>query len=382
MKNRILFVDDDPNILEDYKRSLRGRFEIVTAPDGPTGLEALEARGPFEVVVSDYRMPGMNGVQFLTLVRDRSPDTVRIMLTGFADVQTAMDAVNQGHIFRFLAKPCSADQLARILLQGVEHFRLVTAEKELLEKTLKGVIKMLTDLLSLLSPEAFGRASRIRRYAGEVARAMGIREVWKTETAALLSQIGCLLLPDETLAKVSHGMKLTQQELKEFQNHPQIAAQLLANIPRMEEVAEILACLKEASEDLPMPQHLLEESVPLEASILQVVLSFDLLESRGKGKAKALQALKEHPLRYDPAVLAALEKALGDEAKFVARSLGVRELRPSMIFSEDVMNAQGQILISRGQEASPVLLERLRKYAEVARIREPIRVFVPVELTH
>src|ERR1700733_8122058 len=102
MSNRILCVDDDINILEGYQRALRKEFDITTAPGGEEALVKIRDEGPFAVVVSDMRMPGMDGIQLLTRIKQVAPESVRIMLTGNADQQTAMNAVNEGNIFRFL----------------------------------------------------------------------------------------------------------------------------------------------------------------------------------------------------------------------------------------------------------------------------------------
>ncbi len=163
MSERILCVDDDENILDAYKRALRRQFQIETAPGGQQALGMMDARNPYAVIVSDMRMPGMDGVQLLATVKQRAPESVRIMLTGNSDQQTAMEAVNEGNIFRFLTKPCPPDKLAKALTAGIEQYRLVTAEKVLLETTLSGAIKVLTEVLSLTNPTAFGHASRVRR---------------------------------------------------------------------------------------------------------------------------------------------------------------------------------------------------------------------------
>lgn len=113
MSYKILCVDDDSNILQGYKRALRRDFDIFIAEGGLEALSIIEKEGPFAVVVSDMRMPVMDGVQFLSRVRDIAPETVRMMLTGNADQQTAIIAVNEGNIFRFLTKPCPPDVLAK-----------------------------------------------------------------------------------------------------------------------------------------------------------------------------------------------------------------------------------------------------------------------------
>ena len=130
--SRLLFVDDEPNALAGYERQLRNTFDVATARGGAKGFELVEGHGPFAVVVADMRMPGMDGVQFLTHVKRISPSSVRMILTGMADQQTAIQAVNEGNIFRFLTKPCPPEALTRALQAGVDQYRLVNAECELL----------------------------------------------------------------------------------------------------------------------------------------------------------------------------------------------------------------------------------------------------------
>src|SRR4030042_6948350 len=241
MTAKVLFVDDDPNILAAYQRQLRRQYEIDTALAGDRGLDAGAKTGPYAVIGSDLKMPGMNGIQFLSQAREMAPDSVRMMLTGFAELQTAIDAVNEGNIFRFLTKPCPPDILSRALDMGIEQYRLITAERELLEQTLRGSIKVLTQILSLINLEALGRSSRISRYAREIGLVMKIPEIWQLETAAMLSQIGFILLPEEALKKIYHGQQLTPEETQLLDMHPFITADLLKNIPRLESIARIIS---------------------------------------------------------------------------------------------------------------------------------------------
>src|SRR5918911_2964995 len=165
---RVLCVDDEPNVLEGLRRTLGGHYRVRTAVGGAAGLEAIEREGPFAVVVSDLRMPEMDGVAFLSRVRQRSPDTVRVLLTGQADLDAAIAAVNEGHIFRFLSKPCAQPVLFQALAAAEEQYRLITAERVLLEQTLYGSIKALTDILALAVPSAFGRAVRAKAHLSEL----------------------------------------------------------------------------------------------------------------------------------------------------------------------------------------------------------------------
>ncbi|GAB6094996.1 hypothetical protein JCM14469_12480 [Desulfatiferula olefinivorans] len=122
MHEKILFVDDDANILAAYKRNLRKLFDILTAASGEEGLSLLQSDGPFGVVLSDLRMPGMDGFEFLARVKERSPDSLCIMLTGHAELQSSLRAVNEGYIFRFLTKPCKMDTLSTAVSSGLSQY--------------------------------------------------------------------------------------------------------------------------------------------------------------------------------------------------------------------------------------------------------------------
>src|SRR3989304_3060935 len=148
MSEKILFVDDDINILAAYRRQFHGQFQLETAPSGTEGLEYLVQPEGIAVVVADYRMPGMDGVQFLRKAREIAPDTVRMMLTGYAELSQAIEAVNEGSIFRFLTKPCSPETLLQAIQAAFTQYRLIHAEHELLENTLSNFIRLLTEMLS------------------------------------------------------------------------------------------------------------------------------------------------------------------------------------------------------------------------------------------
>jgi DNA-binding NtrC family response regulator len=156
----VLFVDDEPRILDTYRASLRKQFKVDTANGPEEGLEKIKTSGPYAVVVSDLKMPKMDGITFLAKVQELSPDTVRVMLTGHADVESAISAVNNGAVFRFLTKPSPLDVMIRTLEVCMKQYSLVVAERELFRGTLRGCIKVLTDILSLVNPEAFGTSAR------------------------------------------------------------------------------------------------------------------------------------------------------------------------------------------------------------------------------
>lgn len=379
MPPKVLFVDDDPNILAAYQRQLRKLYEIDTALAGDRGLEAVAKSGPYAVIVSDLKMPGMNGIQFLSRVRETAPDTVRMMLTGFAELQTAIDAVNEGNIFRFLTKPCSPEILSKALDSGIEQYRLITAERELLEQTLRGSIKVLTQILSLLNPEALGRSSRITRYAREIGLVMKFPAIWQWETAAMLSQIGFILLPEEALKKIYHGQQLTAEESQLLDMHPFIASDLLNNIPRLEAISKIVAYQEKHFDGSGIPVDAVRrEEIPLGARVLKVALDFDTLQTAGDSKSKAIAQLKQRTGWYDPAVVTALEAVVWIEGKFQVKVIPLRELRDNMILDDDVWTESGTLLIAKGQEVTPLIIKRLHNFAETSGVKEPLQVLVPL----
>jgi len=375
----ILCVDDDANVLAAYRRQLRGRFQLDTAVGPQEGLAAVSERGPYAVVLADMRMPGMNGVEFLCRVRELAPASVRMMLTGDTGQQTAAAAVNEGNIFRFLTKPCPADVLARALAAGLEQYRLVTAEKELLEETLRGSVKVLTEVLALVNPLAFGRASRAQRLVRRLGALRGVADAWQLEVAAMLSQVGCVAVPEAVLTRVFRGANVPPRELAMFEAHPAVGEGLVRRIPRLDGVADIIAYQdKRFDGQGPPADGRAGADLPVGARVLKVALDFDHLVSLGHTPEEALGHLRHRAGWYDPAVVDALQRVVKEEIPRVPKSLTVRDLRCGMVIDQDVLGANDILLVAKGHEITEPSLHRLQNYANSGWLRESIRVLVPV----
>src|SRR6185436_6931713 len=296
MSTKILCVDDDANILAGFQRTLRKQFSLDIALGPEEGLAAIKSQGPYAVVVADMQMPGMNGIQFLTKAREHTPDTVRVMLTGNADQKTAMDAVNQGHVFRFLTKPCSPEELGAVLKAGLEQYRLVTAERELLGKTLNGSIKMLTDILSILDPQSFGIGQKMREYIRLFAQSLDLKQTWDLELAAMLSQVGFVTIPATVLKKSRAEQGLSGEEKDMLARVPEIGAGLLNNIPRLDSVANIIGFQNKNFDGSGFPANKIAgEEIPIGSRILRVLRDLLLIESKGIPRFKALVKMKQCP---------------------------------------------------------------------------------------
>ncbi len=377
MTTSVLFVDDEPNILEGFKRQLRKHVEIDTATSGEEGLKMLAAGGPYAVVVSDMRMPQMNGSQFLARVRSASPDSVRMILSGQADMESTIAAVNEGHIFRFLTKPCSGEHLVDAVNSALRQYALVHAEKELLEKTLSGAVGVLTEILGMTNPGAYSRAARIQRYAEALADALGLPMPWELKLASMLSQLGCVALPADTLAKVYAGQTLSPDEQTMYTTHPALAGKLLAGVPRLEAVAEIVAGQGMQMDTSKLPAELASwDTKTLSTLLLNVASRLDDLLSGGLKPPEAIEKLRTAASQIPKPVLEALTRIPLDGSQTVTRLVGLKQLVPGMLLDEDVMSSKGIRLVPKDQEVTRTMLERLHSVAAGVGIVEPLRVTV------
>ncbi len=376
MNKKVLLVDDDVNILAAYRRVLRGKLELSVANNGKEALNILKNSGPFAVIVSDYRMPEMDGIEILARARDLFPDTVRIMLTGQADMQAAIDAINQGNIFRFLTKPCPSEVFLKQVYVGIEQYRLIHAERELLDQTLKGSIKVLVDILALVNPMAFSRLGLIRSLAKNLAIQLQVKDIWKVELAALLSQIGCVTVPPQILQQAFRQEDLNPQETALFYSHPQIGCDLLKYIPRMEEVAEAINYqMKNFDGSGYPPSSLGGEDIPLVSRILRVAGDFEVLISTSMPEMKAIRIMQEKEGVYDPVILDLLKaEVIKLEQERTPVLYAIYELQPGMILAEDILDGNGLVLITKYQEITDVLITRLKNYSRMGMIQEPIKV--------
>ncbi|GIX22699.1 MAG: hypothetical protein KatS3mg121_1482 [Gammaproteobacteria bacterium] len=373
---KVLFVDDEPNLLAGIRRQLRGRYQVHTAESGAAGLEVVEEAGPFPVVVSDMRMPQMDGATFLAKVRQRAPNTVRILLTGQTDIESAISAVNDGQIFRFLLKPCPTETLTAILDEAINQYRLITAEKELLEKTLRGSIKVLTDILGLVNPVAFGRSARSRRFVAHMAAKLGLPNRWQYDIAAMLSQIGCVTLPADLLAKVYAQQPLDDEERRAFEAHPATGRELIEKIPRLKMVALMIGAQKRPIGELAAkPAAQLTPDV-LGGQMLGIALAVDHLLASGRSFPEALEALRRAPEQYHPQLVEALSDMKDVRAVEQRRSVTAAQLNTAMVIDEDLYTKNGVLVVTRGQDVTEAMLARLRALSQSGNLREPFRVLI------
>jgi response regulator RpfG family c-di-GMP phosphodiesterase len=372
----VLCVDDEQNTLHALNRELRRSYSVTMALGGEEGLTAIRKEGPFDVIISDMRMPGMDGAEFLRKAREEDPDSVRMLLTGYADVDSVMAAVNEGYIFRFITKPWDTEVLLGAVAAAAEQHRLITAEKVLLEQTLRGSVRALSDVLSLASPEAFGRATRIKDRAVALAERLQLESTWPVEVAGILSQIGHVTLPPETAARLYRGEDLGAKEQLMVQRLPKITLKVLSHIPRLEPVLDILAYQTKNFDGSGEPQDKTAgQDIPIGARILKIVQEYDDQEVRGHSPAHAVEILRAQAGRFDPQMLEVFHEQVARGIRIKADPLSLKDIHQGMRVAEDVRTRTGVLLVSRGQEMSISLLERLRNFAETAGVQEPIWIY-------
>jgi response regulator RpfG family c-di-GMP phosphodiesterase len=380
MANKILFVDDEPSVLDGYKRLLHREFEVDTALGGEQGLALIREQGPYSVVISDMRMPGMNGAQFLAQVRQTAPDTTRMLLTGHTDMNAAIDAVNEGNIFRFLTKPCEKDVLGKAITTGLVQHRMLTAEKELLENTLMGSIKVLTDVLSVASPEAFGRSIRIARYVRHLVAKFNLPFQWRFEAAAMLSQLGCVTLEPELIQAAYVGTSLSSEDQARFDAHPQVARDLLLNIPRLEPIAWMISqqLVNEAASKVPGAPASSAEDIVLGAKMLKLAIAFDNLRVKGMSDGDAISSLRSRHNEFDRTLIDAITNLKPDGATMQPRKIATSRLTTGMILQQEIRSRAGMLVVAKGQEITHALLIKLDNFSRAGTIDRELMVLVPV----
>lgn len=374
---RVICVDDDPKILHAIGSSLRRTLDLTMATSGAEALSLLrESPGKYQVVVSDMKMPQMNGITLLSQVRREYPDTVRILLTGFADLDVVVRAVNDGHIFRFLAKPCSTSALLDAISAGVRQHELITAEKVLLEQTLHGSVDAMSGILALASPTLFGRACRIKRLADLICNEMGITDRWQIHVAAQLSQIGRITLPDATAAKLARGELLTAREATMVEKVPEVTRGIIGQIPRLDGILEILEYIEKNFDGTGRPQDKVAgEDIPLASRVLRLAGRVEDLVGRGYSAGRVRDTLRFETGVYDPDLLKAYA-AIAEQAvdRGGPRGLAMHELRIGMVVVEPVRSLAGFLLVAAGQEVGQGLLSRIQNYHDTVGIELPLWV--------
>ena len=365
-KPQILCVDDEPRVIQGLAQLLRKEFDVQSASSPEEALQKMGDLKDLAVVVSDMRMPRMDGASLLHEIRMRRPDVTRILLTGEAGRDAAIRAVNEGQIFRFLTKPCPIEELREAIEAGVIQNRLTHAERAVLQETLIGCIKALMEVLAMANPVAFGRAERIKRTAMKCAARFGCGEFWQLEAAALLSQLGYVTVSQALLEKLYAGVPLTPQERQKLDDVPDVSNALLEHIPRLEPVIQILAALKWNDAAL---TRLGDGTIGLASRILGAVIERETQVAGGRSRDEILAYMHTRRDRYGEKLLMQLDACVSESTGApparlpVEREILLSDVVPGMTIRSELRNSGGVLLVPKNFEVTKKFVERISSIA-------------------
>lgn len=423
----VLFVDDEPSILSALRRLFRPQgYRVLLAESGRAGLAILEAE-KVDLVVSDMRMPEMDGAELLEQVRERWPTVGRILLTGYADVGSTIAAINRGQIHRYVAKPWEDRELLMCVQDGLERRRLEQENRALLALTraqndelkalnadLAGRVKARTSELEqvnamletsfaqlqenfLLSINVFSglielRSGGMAGYSREVAdlarrtaRRLDVGAMLEQDVyiAGLLHEVGKIGFPDAMLRKPVSAM--ASDEVALYRRHTLNGEAALLPLAQLQRVARLVRSHHERIDGKGFPDALSGEDVPLGAQILSIAADYYAAQS-GRMSLKRYSAAEAHSLilggagtRYEKAVVEAFELALTDEPteKPCDRQLQAHEVTPGMVLSRDLLSPQGTLLLAAGFVFDARVVRQLREFSGRERVK--LNVFVKLE---
>ncbi|ADE11538.1 HD domain-containing phosphohydrolase [Sideroxydans lithotrophicus] len=410
----LLFVDDEANVLSSLKRLFHPcGYRILTAASGMQGLEIMQ-REAVDLVISDMRMPEMSGAQFLEQVNERWPETVRILLTGHAELTATIDAINKGHIYRYIAKPWEDNDLVLSIRQALHQKQLektnqglealtrrqneelkelnanleekVRARTEEVRQTMGFLevaneklkqgfitsIRVFSNLIEMREGALAGHSQRVAELSRKIAQKMGLKEAEAQDVflAALLHDVGKIGLPDYLLEKPFAS--LSSEERLEVSKHPIKGQAALMALEQLNGAAKLIRSHHERFDGLGYPDRLQGLEIPLGARIIALANEYDaaqigMLLSKRLKQADALLFIQEgRGVRYDPAVADAFMSVMRSVSKadthVVELALHLEQIRPGMMLSRDLTTRQGDLLLSREHVLDTPLIEQIRSF--------------------
>lgn len=377
MNERVLFVDDDVGLLGMLKRNFSLEFDVKTAENGPDALKIIEDSPPFAAIMVDMRMPGMDGVELIKHARDLAPDSVYVMLTGNQDLTTAMQAVNDGHVFRFLNKPCDAETIRTAIKASLLQHDLIVSQKELLNSTFTGAVGVLTEIIESMETPLVD-SSRVKHLSVELAKAHEIQASWSMCLACRMMFVGVPLLPNSQREILMNDDVNTAEHKVAVKHLLDVSVQLIAKIPRLGPVADVLWAALKA--DGQICKH--DPNSTQFANLMLVSFYAELLLVRGDARSSILADLIRRFEGLDSIITSTLhdelvppdnklEEVLANAPEGGRiRKLSPNELDEGMVVAENVRMNNGAMLVAAGRELTAVIIQRLRALA----IEHPIEV--------
>lgn len=360
MAKKILFVDDDKALLNTMERNLAFEFEVVTADGCEAALAEVEKQGPFSVAVVDMQMPQVNGIQTIEKLRERMPEAVFMMLTGNQDVGTAVQAINDGHVFRFITKPCEVNEIKRALTAAQEQHNLVIAEKELLYGTFMGSINLMTDIIEMDG----NRQIDTRRMAATIASlyaSLDLQLGWEEKIASRICLVGIAMLEPQEVIEFE-SLDPESDEHKNLVNRVfNLSSKMIAKIPRLGWISEVFLYTPKIES-----YNLKTQRREVVAVCLKVAFYWNYLTLRGLSVEEATSTLRTIMPNMNTAVLEGIGCLDDNRDAHALIKVGVQNLIEGMVPNVDIDSPTGERVISRGRRMSATIIENLQRIPEFA----------------
>ncbi|MEW5821735.1 MAG: HD domain-containing phosphohydrolase [Cyanobacteriota bacterium] len=332
MTYNILVVDDEINNLKLLKRTFRKDYNVFMASGGHEGLEIMRVN-KIDLVITDQRMPGMCGVDFLEKTVEEFPDTIRLIITGYTDADALIKAINTGRVYRYIKKPWEPEELKNTVKRALESYQLNIDNQKLtmdLKELFSGTISAITEALDAKDEFTSGRSKRVTKYAIEIGRKLGLddTELQELELAGLLHDIGMIGIPESILNKEG---ELTTEEYSIIKQHSPKGVKILENIRQLENVVVMIKFHHERYDGKGYPEGLAGEEIPLGARIISVADAYDGMVSdrpyrKGLDHNVAIEIIrKDSGTHFDPVAVEAFLEIV-EETKDVTDEIDTSKL--------------------------------------------------------
>lgn len=427
-KHSILILDDEVNVLKSLERLLEEEsYDIITVLDGNKALEMVKTHTP-SLIISDYRMPGMNGVEFLSQACQVYPDSIRVMLTGFADIDAVIGAINKGEIYRYITKPWKEDEFKALIRDCLKQYELIRENKyllnltikqneelkdlntnlekkvedrtkelqesnlklktlyEALEKSFVETVKIVLKTLEIKNEKLGIHAKRVAAMAVSMAQRMGLepKQIRDIEIAGLFHDIGKVNMPSFMLFKT--GSLLGNEQKAILRQHPVMGSIALSGVERLREVSYIVLCHHEHVNGGGYPYRKKGDEIPLGAKIIAVADTFENLTSEAIIGEKALtneEAFKHIQSKanicFDPeavrslgSVMKGLKPAVKSNVKV---KVSIEELEEGMVLASHIHTRSGILIMAENDVVSKNIIERIKQYAGIEPFQDDIVVY-------
>lgn len=376
-KPKVLIVDDTPENIQVLMETLKDEYTIVAAINGEKALELAAIEPAPDIILLDIMMPGMDGYEVCSRLKAQAKTRKIpvIFVTAMDQVEDETAGFALGAV-DYITKPISPPIVrARVKTHlSLRHAQLRL--QDLLNKTLGGSVRVLVDILSLANPAAFSRSSQLRQLVKEMSIDLGLNDIWKLELAAMLSQIGCVTLPAETLNKLYAGEDLTKEEREQYAGYAARGAELIAHIPNLESVAGMIAKIQEPLGGEYTIEPRKRDAVIIGRQLLQITIDYIQHVSSGMSPESVIQQMNNNEGKYDLILVNTLARVLGIKSQEQSeKTVAVKDLFSGMILNQDVYSEEGTLLAVNGTELSPATVKIIQHYSESEGMKGPLRVF-------